>query len=120
MIFFTNEDKSMLLNNFKSLYKDFYDEFGDFDDRIQEEIKFWDGFFQKEKESKTLVFGDDEKQTEKRVNLSTAVSNLEMLEGKYGLDEFEFKNEKYSSRYLQDVLENPNYVHLDISIFFAS
>ena len=110
MVFFTGEDKEMLLHSLKELSKEFYEEFGTFDDRIAEEMQFWDNFFLKEKENKTIVFGDDEKQTEKRTNISTSVNNINILKRKYELDEFEVLNGNYNLRYEQEVLKNPNYV----------
>jgi hypothetical protein len=57
-IYMTKEDKLRLLDNFPELKREFEEMFlGKFADRHEEEAKFWDQIWERQKEKKTLLYG---------------------------------------------------------------
>lgn len=106
---FRKEDKEQLLGHLRPLSDIYYNKFGRNNDRFQEQMKFWDDFFEDEFEKKTLIYGNDKNEIEKRVNVSQMVMNrLEHLRTRNGLEAVE--NFKGRSSYQQEMMEAPNSV----------
>lgn len=54
----TKEDKFRLLNDFPELKREFEERFlGKFGDRHEDEAKFWDSIWERQKLKKTLLYG---------------------------------------------------------------
>ena len=101
----------MLLGSLKGLKKDFQGQFGKFEDRFEDEIKFWDNFFEKEQKNKTFIYGNDSKELEKRFNIPTRVEqDLNFLKQKRQLNSTESSKENYSISYKYSHIEAPNNV----------
>lgn len=99
----------MLLGHVRSLNEDFYKKYGKGNEHFEIQVKFWDEFFEQEFEQKSLIYGNDQNEEEKRVGLSRMVRRrLAHLETSSGLEGFE--NYRGRTVYKQVMLVAPNEV----------
>jgi hypothetical protein len=98
-----------LLGHLRPLNEVYNKHYGPSYERFEDQMKFWDKFFEEEFEHKSLIYGNDRNEKEKRVGLSKIVKQrLKYLEEKYQMEGFE--NFKGRSCYQQTMLKAPNEV----------
>ena len=111
MIFFTKEDKEQLLGHFKRLRLTYQNKFGDFNDRFDEEIEFWDGFFESELKGHTLVFGNSNDESLKRTALPLYnIKEVEWLKEREAATTCQEQCYNYRDAYPFFHLDTPNLV----------
>lgn len=112
MIFFTKEDKEQLLGQFKGLRVSYQNQFGDFNDRFDEEIQFWDNYFKSELERGSFVYGNSNDESLKRTGLpKDNISQIEWLKTREENCAGREKCYNYRDLYPQNHLDAPNYVN---------
>ena len=98
-----------MLGHLRPLSEIYYNKFGRNNDRFEDQMKFWDEFFGEEFEGKTLIYGNDKNEVQKRVNLSKMVKNkLEFLKNQSEMEGVE--NFIGRTSYQQEMMEAPNFV----------
>lgn len=106
---FKKEDKEVLLGHLRPLSEIYNKNFGPSNQRFEDQIKFWDKFFEEEFEHESLIYGNDRNENEKRVELSKMIKDrLQYLQDEYQMQGSE--NFKGISCYGQSMLHAPNEV----------
>lgn len=104
----------MLLGHVRSLNEVYQRKFGSKNEHFKDQMRFWDGFFHEEFENKTLIYGNDRNEQEKRVGLSRLVrerlAHLEVNREPEGFENFTGR-----TVYKQVMMAAPNEVQLRIT-----
>jgi hypothetical protein len=112
---FKKEDKELLLGHLRPLNEIYFKKFGPAHESFEDQMKFWDEFFENEFEHKSLIYGNDRNEKEKRVGLSQIVKKrLEYLQNKYQMEGFE--NFKGTNCYRQVMMQSPNEVSIQVKL----